>query len=190
MKRNGGLAKAALLLALTLPVLAVPAFAAPMDDRAPKGFERGIVITLDGIDYYLAGPPDVPGGARDVPGHYWAQLGHNQLQGKHYNTGPFGAPQWWSSDAGDGELLYVVHAVIAPWTEESARAFAARGYVHYHELVRTDTGELHPYLVVWLRHTARTSFTLDGGPHPEYGHAVSPGIDYEFINNWFMPYPS
>ena len=27
------------------------------------GFERGPVITLDGVDYYMAGPPDGPNGA-------------------------------------------------------------------------------------------------------------------------------
>ena len=30
-------------------------------------------------------------------------------------------------------------------------------------------------------HTARTSFYLDGGPHPELAHGVTPGVDYDFI---------
>ena len=44
-------------------VLALPASA--------SGFTRGIVINVDGADYYPAGAPDAPGGATDVPGHFW-----------------------------------------------------------------------------------------------------------------------
>jgi selenium-binding protein 1 len=153
-----------------------------------EGFIRGIVVPVDGVDYYLAGAPDAPGGAIDIPGHSWVQAGPNQLVGKHYNTGPFGAPSWWSSDAPDGELLYMVHGVIDTWSEDKATRYASRGYVHYHELVAVDGGALHPTNVVWLRHHARTSFTLDGGPRPDLTHAVTPGIDFEFINNYFVPY--
>jgi len=53
-----------------------------------KGFVHGIVIPVDGEDYYFDGPPDGPGGATDIPGHTWVQAGPNQLVGKHYNTGP------------------------------------------------------------------------------------------------------
>ena len=49
------------------------------------------------------------------------------LVGKHYNTGPFAMPSWWSSDAPDGELLYVVHAIIDKWSEENAAKYASRG---------------------------------------------------------------
>ena len=65
-------------------------------------------------------------------------------------------------------------------------------YVHYHELVSVDDGELHPNKVVWLKHTARTSFTFDGGPHADdmEPHEVTPGIDYEFLPNYMMPYPA
>jgi len=49
------------------------------------------------------------------------------LVGKHYNTGPFAMPSWWSSDAPDGELLYVVHAIIDTWSEENAAKYASRG---------------------------------------------------------------
>ncbi|MBE0411718.1 MAG: hypothetical protein IBX69_18480 [Anaerolineales bacterium] len=163
-----------------LAVTVTPAFAA--------GFVRGIAITVDGEDYYLAGAPDAGDGAMDVPGHYWVQAGPNQLVGKHYNTGPFGAPNWWSSDAEDGQLLYIVHGIIDTWSAEKASDYAARGYTHYHELVAVSDGELHPTKVVWLKHTAVTSFTLDGGPRPDFSHAVTPGIDFEFIPNWGMPY--
>ena len=159
-----------------------------------RGFVHGIVINVDGEDYYLLGPPDGPDGARDIPGHYWVMAGPKQLVGKHHNTGPFGVPQWWSSDAPDGELLYIVHARIDTWSEEKAERYASRGYVHYHELVEVGwdgIGDppLHPTKVVWLKHTARTFFTLDGGPHPELEHYVTPGVDYEFIPNLDTPYP-
>jgi len=153
-----------------------------------KGFVHAIVIDVDGVDYYMNGPPDGPGGATDIPGHYWVQAGPNQLVGKHYNTGPFGAAQWWSSDAPDGELLYIVHAIIDTWSPEKAGQYASRGYVHYHELVNVADGAEHPTKVVWLRHTARTSFYFDLGPHPELAHYVTPGVDYEFIPNGSMPY--
>jgi selenium-binding protein 1 len=172
----------ALVVVLMISVLLI---AVPI---SAKGYVHGIVITVDGMDYYLAGAPDGPGGATDIPGHYWVQAGPNQLVGKHFNTGPFGAPQWWSSDAPDGKYLYKVHAIIDTWSLEKAESYASRGYVHYHELVKVSDGTLHPTKVVWLRHTARTSFNLDGGPHPELAHEVSPGIDYEFIPNGLIPY--
>ena len=154
-----------------------------------KEFVQGIVINIDGQDYYWEGAP-VPGmpGVTDIPGHYWVQAGPNQLVGKHYNTGPFGAPAWWSSDAPDGELLYVAHVVIDTWSPEKAEMYASRGYVHYHEFVNVNTGEHHPTKVGWFKHTARTSFTLDGGPAPKFSHEVTPGIDFEFIPNYMVPY--
>lgn len=177
------------LIVVIASLLAVPVLAAPTDANPPKGFVHGIVITIDNVEYYLSGAPDGPGGAQDIPGHYWVMAGPNQLVGKHYNTGPFGTPNWWSSDADDGELLYTVHAIIDVWTAEKAASYAARGYVHYHELVQASDGTtLHPSLVVWLKHTARTPFTLDGGPHPELAHEVTPGVDFEFIPNGMMPY--
>lgn len=163
-----------------LAVFATPALA--------EGYVHGITVDVDGEGYFLAGAPDGEGGATDIPGHYWVQAGPNQLVGKHYNTGPFGASSWWSSDAGDGQLLYQVHAIIDTWSAEKASQYAARGYVHYHELVSVANGELHPAKVVWLKHTAVTSFTLDGGPHPELSHAVTPGVDFGFIPNGSMPY--
>jgi hypothetical protein len=48
---------------------------------------------------------------------------------------------------------------------------------------------------IWLKHTARTSFTLDRGPAywtgnltPPYTHSVTPGVDYLFPNNYLSPY--
>ena len=171
-----GLAVVALAVVMVLPVSA-------------DGFTHGIVINVDDVDYYMAGPPDAPGGARDVPGHYWVQAGPDKVVGKHYNTGPFGAPQWWSSDAADGEFLFKVDGIIDTWTPQKAEEYAARGYVHYHELVTVENGNLHPTKVVWFKHTARTSFTLDGGPHPpKPGIVMTPGVADNFLPNWFNPY--
>jgi hypothetical protein len=157
-----------------------------------KGFVHGIVVDIDGKDYYFAGPPidkDDPEGAIDVPGHYWVQSGPNKVVAKHYNTGPFGAPKWWSSDAMDGDLLYIVHGIIDTWSEEKAKQYYKKGFVHYHEFVKVAGGELHPDKVVWLKHTAVTRFTLDGGPvEPPNEHEVMQGIDFEFPNNSFNPY--
>ena len=154
-----------------------------------EGFTHAPVIDVDGVDYYMAGAPDGLGGATDIPGHEWVQAGPNQLVGKHFNTGPFGAPQWWTSDAPNDAYLFTVHGIIDTWSPEKAASYASRGYVHYHELLKVEGGAEHPTKVVWLKHTARTSFNLDGGPHPEYGHEVTPGVDYDFIPMGFDPYP-
>ncbi len=155
-----------------------------------QGFVQGIMVEIDGEGYYLMGPPVGPGeDATDVPGHYWVQSGPDRLVGKHYNTGPFGTPRWWSSDADDGELLYMVDGIIDEWTQEKAERYASRGYVHYHEWVSVEDGSLHPEKIVWLKHTARTFFTFDGGPpHAPDSYEVTPGIDFEFIPNWMVPY--
>jgi selenium-binding protein 1 len=154
-----------------------------------KGFTHAPVINVDGEYYYMAGAPDGPDDATDIPGHEWVQAGPNQVVGKHFNTGPFDASQWWSSDAPDGAFLYTVHGIIDTWSIEQADFYAARGYVHYHELVKVDGGAKHLTKVVWLKHTARTSFTLNRGPHPEFYHEVTPGVDYEFIPLGSDPYP-
>ena len=152
------------------------------------GFEHAPIFDVDGEEYYSAGAPDGPDGATDIPGHYWQQAGPTQLVGKHYNTGPFDAPSWWSSTAPDGELLYVVHGIIDTWSAEKAERYAKRGYVHYHELRAVDGGSLHPTKVMWLKHTAVAGFDLDGGPHPELSHEVTPGVDTKFIPNGPKPY--
>ncbi|MHA2238130.1 MAG: hypothetical protein ACXAB2_07140, partial [Candidatus Hodarchaeales archaeon] len=149
----------------------------------------GIVIPIDGEDYYLAGPPIGPNGENDVPGHYWIQAGSRFVIGKHYNEGPFGSPSCWSSDAPDGALLYVVIGKIDIWTPEISMKMASRGFVHYHEFVRVSDGLLHPTKVLWLMHIAVRSFTFDGGPHPGMAvHYVTPGVDYDFLSNWMNPY--
>ena len=182
MKKGLFLISGVLILTLSTLFIAAPVSAG--------GFVHGIVISVDGEDYYLAGPPDGPGGEKDIPGHEWVQAGKDKLVGKHYNTGPFGKSQWWSSDAQDGEFLYIVHGIIDTWSMPKAARYASRGYVHYHELVSTHDGTPHPTKVVWLKHTARTSFTFDGGPHPPpEGRWVTPGVDYDFMPNWMNAYP-
>ena len=176
------------IASLIASLIALTALAATGAHAA--GFVHGIVIPVDGADYYLPGAPDGPGGAIDVPGHSWVLAGPRQIVGKHYNTGPFGAAQWWSSNAPDGALLYKVHGIIDTWSAAKAARYASRGYVHYHHLAAVADGALHPSKVVWLRHTARTSFNLDGGPHPELDHAVTPGVDFDFVPNYTMPYPA
>jgi hypothetical protein len=171
-----------------LVVLALLAVTAVSASAAGNGFTRWPVILVDGQEFLWAGAPDGPNGETDVPGHYWRQAGPNKLVAKHYNTGPGGEASWWSSDAPDGELLYIAQVIIDEWTPEKAETYAARGYVHYHELLNTNTGEPHPTKVGWFKHTARTTFTLDGGPAPQFSHEVAPGVDYEFIPNWMTPY--
>ena len=162
------------------------------DDNGAKAMDGAYthapIIMVDGVDYYMAGAPDGPDGATDIPGHYWVVSGPDRLQGKHYNTGPFGMANWWSSDAADGDLLYKVNAIIDTWSEEKAEAYAERGFIHYHEIVTVSDGTMHPTKIVWLKHIATRHFNLDGGPHPELAHEVSPGIDWIFIPNGMMPY--
>ena len=157
-----------------------------------SGFVHGIIANVDGEEYYFDGPADGLNGSKDIPGHYWVQSGSKQFVGKHYNTGPFGAPNWWSSDAKNGAYLYIVKGIVDTWSLEKAQKYYNKGFVHYHEFSSVADGTLHPSKVVWLKHTAVTRFTLDGGPggtNPPYEHYVMPGIDLEFPNNGFVPYP-
>ena len=179
-----------LLVLVILGLLASPVLAAPSWDKNPKGFEHGIALDLgDGVDWYFAGPGSMMG-KKDVPGHTWVQTGKYRAKRRHYNVGPYpmhDEDPWWATNEPYGVLLFVVDGIMAPWTMEIAEKMAARGYVHYHELV-TCTGTKHPELVVWLKHTAVRSFHFDGGPMPEMEHWVTPGIDYDFMPNWFMEY--
>jgi hypothetical protein len=191
---------------ITLVIVAIAAVAFTVSFASPAsadGYEHGIVITVDGKDYYFDGAPDGPNGATDIPGHFWKQTSPTRLLGEHYNTGPFDAASWWSSDADDGSLIYTVEAIIDTWSQAKAGKYAASGYQHYHELVSVEDGSLHPQKVVWLRHTpaytvdsALANFTLDGGPHPELAYEVDlanplivfNSVDRQFIPNYFIPY--
>ncbi len=166
--------------------------AVDLELKSGNGFMHGTVVSIDGEDYYFDGAPDGPNGAFDIPGHEWTLVGKNKVNGKHYNTGSFDAPQWWSSDAEDGALLYIVHGIIDYWSPELAMEYYARGFVHRHEFRKVSDGTLHPNKVIWLKHTAVTFSTLDGGPmgpNPPYEHWVTPGVDFGFPNNYLMPYP-
>lgn len=147
---------------------------------AAKGFVSGIAINYDGNTYYFHGMP--VGEGWDIPGHEWVQAGPYHLRGKHYNTGP--SPQFWSPDAPEGELLYVVDAIIdvqpSDLSPEKEAFYKARGYVHQHFLV-DENGIPVPGITAYLKHTARTSFNL---VHMTFDYDVTPGIDYNFLPNW------
>lgn len=97
-------------------------------------------------------------------------------------------PAWWAPSEDDGILLYIVKRIIAPWSPEIAEFMAKRGYIHYHELVYAVTGKEHETLVVWLKHTAVSSFYFSSPHIPARAHDVTPGIDFEFMPNYMMPY--
>jgi len=178
------------LLSAFVILLAQTALAAPTWDKNPEDFMHGIALDIEGETWYFNGPGSVMG-AKDIPGHTWVQTEDPyQVVGRHYNVGPPMVPPgtpWWATGEPYGVMLFKVHGIIAPWSMEIAERMAARGYVHDHELV-DGSGNEHPYLVVWLKHTAVRSFSFNGGPHPEFAHDVKPGVDYDFLNNWFMPY--
>lgn len=178
------------VMLLMLVAVLVPSIAAQHEDEMmmTEPFVHGFVFTIDGEDYYMAGAPDGPNGEIDIPGHEWIRISDTEYFALHNNTGPNGAEKWWSSDAPDGELLYVANVIIDTWSEEKANAYAQRGYVHYHEFISVKDGSFHPEKVAWFQHIALTSFTLDGGPAPELGHEVTPGLDFDFIPNGMMPY--
>ena len=159
-----------------------------MPYTAGSDYRQGLSIDIDGDAYYLAGPVVGQNGETEVPGHEWVQIATNSLVGRHLNSGPGNAPQWWSSDAEDGALLFTVEAVIDAWSAEIAADYIDRGFVHYHELVNAATGDNHPDKVIWLRHAAVAEFNFDGGPMAAFGHIVQPGIDLNFMPNGAMPY--
>ena len=166
-------------LLLWVGVLALIALVAvPVSASVNRGFSQGLVVNIDGDDY-LWEPVPFAAGDHDIVGHYWVQAGPRKLVAKHYNTG-----NAWSDDAPDGELLYIAQVIIDEWTPENAAKYASRGYVHYHEFERVSDGAHHPTKVGWFKHIARTSFTLKRGPV----HWVTPGVDYDFIPNWSVPY--
>lgn len=175
---------------LILPIAV--AFSVNAHEKPPKEFVHGIEIKLHDQSYYFAGAPAGENGATDIPGHEWLRVGKRRLIGKHYNTGPVGSSDFWSSDAGEGALLYIMDAVIDKWTEKKALEYYMKGYVHYHLLVNAETGQLHPAKVAWFKHVAVTDFTFDGeGPLALSGieaYSVTPGVDYRMAPNWDTPY--
>ncbi len=176
-------------------VTITPVIASPASAQEFQGV-NGIIINVDGLNFYWEGPPIYPTSARDIPGHYWTQTSPTTLTAQHWNIGPKtefapdGISNWWSSDAPDRSLLYTAEVIIDEWTSQIAEEFAAEGFVHYHELVSVDDPTLlHPTKVGWFRHTAVSSFTLNGGPRPDLAHFVQEGeIDFEFIPNYAKPY--
>jgi selenium-binding protein 1 len=159
----------------------------PSEPDASIEYSRGLIYRVDGQDYFLDGPME--NGARDIAGHDWSLRPDGTVDGRHFNTGPFGMPKWWSSDAEDGQLLYRIHGIIDTWSEEKAQEYREQGYVHYHELVTVEGRTPHPTKIMWAKHTAVDSFTFDGGPMPWHGHPVTPGVDLEFMHNHHFPYP-
>ena len=157
------------------------------DPDASIEYSRGLVYHLDGQDYFLDGPME--NGARDIAGHDWSLRPDGTVDGRHFNTGPFGMPRWWSSDAEDGQLLYRIHGIIDTWSDQKAHEYHELGYVHYHELVTVEGRTRHPTKIMWTKHTAVGSFTFDGGPMPWHAHPVTPGVDFDFMHNHHFPYP-
>lgn len=93
----------------------------------------------------------------------------------------------------EAELLYHADGIIEEYDADRADELAKKGYVHYHEFTHVETGEHHPTKVVWLKHTARSSFWFDGGPpfasdfyddEEDYPYRVDPGVDFDFLPNW------
>ena len=74
--------------------------------------------------------------------------------------------------------------IIDTWTPEKAERYADRGYVHYHELIAVSGGAPHDSKVIWLKHTARTTFTLDSGPADGRDIPMTPGVAFNFLPNW------
>ncbi|MFC1552666.1 T9SS type A sorting domain-containing protein [Candidatus Latescibacterota bacterium] len=150
---------------------------------------HGIVIPIDGKEYYINGPEYGPNGERDLPGHYWTLTSDTTLVGDHYNTGPFTQMSWWATKSEDGKLLWTVEAFVDTWAKEKAIEYAEQGFVHYNELVEVINGDFHPDKILWQRRTAMDDFTFDGGPHPETNwRDVRKGIDYNFHPNGLTPY--
>lgn len=177
-------------------LLASQASAAPTWDKDPAAFEHGIAFDMiDGEPgpWYFAGPGSVDN-ARDIPGHTWVQTGPNQVVGRHYNVGPYNNSvnpenydmSWWAPEEPDGVLLYKVKGIIAPTNDSLDAEYAAhlkkKGYVHFHELVNAS-GDEHPTMVVYLKHTAVRSFVFHP-PMVAMAHDVTPGIDFDFMPNW------
>ncbi len=175
-----------------LVILVMAVFSANVHATPSNEFIHGITIKLHNERYYFAGPPDGANGESDVPGHKWLRVGKHRFLGKHFNTGPFGSPNFYSSDAGDGALLYTMEAIIDKWTETKALKYFNHGFIHYHTLINADTGQPHPTKVAWFKHVAVKTFELDGAAPLAFlgieAYTVAPGVDYRFGPNWDIPY--
>jgi hypothetical protein len=179
-------------MVLTALITVQPAFAAATWDNNPSGYEHGIKVWIGGQDYWFKGPGSMLG-VTDVPGHTWVQGdSSDQVVGRHYNLGPYGAgASWWANGEPDKVLLYKVHGIIdAPPSQLSTKRTAKlkkQGYVHYHELIYASgpmQGQESQNYVVYLKHTAVRSFYFDSPPMPGAAHQVKPGVDYAFMPNW------
>jgi len=144
-------------------------------EKIPKGFEQEPIIEVDGVDYYLAGPPFL----NDIPGHYWNVKG-NHITGLHFNEGPM--PNFWASDIDEGALLFKIDAIIG--YNDGSMVPTQPGYVHWHEFAPVDPSmDYDPDIGLFLKHTAVDYFFFEAGPMPMNAHLVEPGIDYDFMNN-------
>jgi hypothetical protein len=159
-------------------------------DISNAGYTHGTAFEIEGETYYMKGPGSIEG-ETDVPGHTWVQAGDWKIVGKHYNVGPWFAPEglkFWAKDEDWGILLYKVDGIIDVPPDELTDAeeswYKDKGYVHIHEFVDDGGDELEDY-VVYFKHTAVLEFDFNGGPAaPGSNHDVDPGVDYEFIPNW------
>lgn len=162
-------------------------FGTTLQSRRFTPFPR---IMVDGQAYFLNGFPEGPSGELAIPGHEWVRVGPNKWLGTHVNTGPLGAPQWWTSNAEDGALLWVVQLFVQDWNKVSAIQNYIRGFVSYQPLVSVEDGTFHPTTVAWFKHVAVRDFVFDGGILTGSGTAipVTEGVDYRFLPNWNTPF--
>lgn len=167
-------------------LLITPTVGRPSWDRNPTAFTHGSSFLVEGETYYFKGPGSQPG-VTDVPGHTWVQSGPNSFQGRHYNIGPHGAASWWAPTESNKVLLFIVEAILDAWSPEISEEMASNGFIHYHEIVNSD-GEEHPTLVLWLKHIAVSFFLFAPAPMPGAAHSVSPGVDLNFMPNYFIEY--
>jgi len=80
-----------LVSVLALLVTALP-LKADEPNKKNADFVHGIMLKVDGKYYYLAGAPDGPNGATDIPGHSWVVAGKDKIIGKHLTPGPLALP--------------------------------------------------------------------------------------------------
>lgn len=159
-----------------------------------QSFIHGITFKVDNQYYNFSGSPDGSNGEQDLPGHHWIQTDKKSFVGLHYNTGPFGAPKWWSSDTENAALLWVLEAKVDIWTQANAVKYFSRGFASYVPIINVVTGIAHPRKVAWLKHVSIRNFTFDGSEPLAFSgkipHTVLKGIDFEIDLNWNIQYPA